>query len=77
MPAGQITELLRSAEAELVPMVCEYPRHARVAAPRFAARYGGEGVAGIPGFSPETVQRDWRFAETWSSREMGKHNDAD
>jgi hypothetical protein len=20
------------------------------------------GVAGIPGFSPETVERDWRFA---------------
>jgi len=66
----QITELLRSAEAEIVPLVCEYPRHAAVV--RLLARYTGGDVAGIPGVSPETAKRDWRLANAWLDREMGK-----
>lgn len=84
MPAGQITELPRSAsagnrsaEAGLFPRVYECPRHARVVELRFFAGYAERDVAGIPGVTPETVKRNRRFAKLRLSWEMGKHNDAD
>jgi hypothetical protein len=76
LAAGLITGLPRSAEAERVPLVCEYPRHARIAAVRFFASYTEDDVAGT-GLSPDTGKHDWRLANAWLNREMGKHNDSD
>ena len=75
MAAGLITELPRSAEAELVPQVGEYPRHAVAAAVRFFASYTGDDGAGL-GLSPDTGIHDWHLANTWLNRAIGEHNDA-
>jgi hypothetical protein len=70
---GQITELLRSAEAELVPLIYGSPRYARVVELRFFAASTEDDVAGTPGVSLETARHDWRFADTWLDCGIGKH----
>jgi hypothetical protein len=72
LSTGQITELQRYAEAELVPLVSECPRHARAAVVRFFARCTEDEVAGIPCVSLETAKRDWRLDDAWLERETGK-----
>jgi hypothetical protein len=72
LSTGQITELLRSAEAGLVPLAYEYSRDARAAVLRFFAGYAEDDVAGNPGVSQENVKRYGRFTKACFSREMGK-----
>lgn len=72
LSTGQITELLRSAEADLVPLAYEYSRDARVAVLRFFAGYAEDDVAGMPGVSRDNVTRDGRVIKAWFSREIGK-----
>jgi RNA polymerase sigma factor (TIGR02999 family) len=46
------------------------PRKARVVELRFFGGLSIEETAGVLEISPETVQRDWRFARTWLFREL-------
>jgi hypothetical protein len=77
LSTGKITELLRSAEADLVPLAYGQSRDGRVAVPRFFAGYAEDYVAGIPGVSQDNVKRDGRFTKACSSWDMGEHNGAD
>lgn len=72
MAAGLITERKRSAVAERVPLVCEYPRQARAAAVRFLARHTEDDVTGL-GVSRDSATHNCRLAYAWQSRETGKH----
>lgn len=53
------------------------PRKVRVVELRFFAGLTIAETGEVLGVSPETVQRDWRFARLWLYRELGHGKDDD
>jgi RNA polymerase sigma factor (TIGR02999 family) len=68
--ATQQPKGLIAVDEALKTFAGEYPRHARVVELRFFGGYSENEISRILEISSKTVERDWRFAQTWLSREI-------
>lgn len=68
---GRSEEIVALDEA-LDRLAVLYERKAQVVEMKFFAGLTIDEIAEVLKISPETVKRDWRFAQTWLARELGK-----